>query len=980
MPRFAPPALRSLGASLLAVALGCGGGGGGVDPGDLPPPTFTIGGTIAGLTGSGLVLNRNGPVGPNCQSCLDLDVPAGASAFTFPNGVLGGAQYTVSVKTQPVTPSQTCTVANGTGTITNANVTSVAVACTTNSFVVGGTVTGLTGTGLSLQLNGGTPLAVAAGATGFAFPAVPSGTQYTITIATQPAAAPGGPQAAPQTCTLANATGTVGSANVTNVAVSCVTVGFTIGGTVTGLAGTGLVLQNNGGSDLAVPAGATSFTFPGTTAAGSGYQVTVKTQPTAPSQTCTVANAAGTANANVLVAVTCVTNAFTVGGSVAGLAGSGLSLLLNGGAALAVPAGATSFAFPGMVAPGSNYAVTVASHPTGPGQTCTVAGGSGTVGNGNVTSVAVTCTTNPPNSWTVGGTISGLAATGLVLHLNGGSALVVPAGATSFAFPAVPAGTGYAVTVATQPGNQVCQVSNGTGTVGSANVTSVTVACAAATYTVGGTISGYVGSGLSLRFNNQAAVPIAAGATTFSFPNVPSGTAYTITVVPPEWRPFNPPPAWTQICTVTNGSGTVGSGAVTNIAVSCVNGFAVTGTVNNLGSNGGVILLNGGSPIALEVGRPGFTFPPLPVGAPYAVTIQTQPNAPTHLCTITNGNGTMGSAHVTNVQIGCNPTGMIINGTIQGYVGTGLTLRITAMRGGTPQLDGPVLTPQTRTRFIFPDIYNPDDMYSVSIASQPVNPVQTCTIVRGKGRVPTLAQSASGYAIPGGTVQCTTNSTSPLSGVYTLLQGSRRSYLALWPDGTYTFAARSNDPACPLQGNGVEYGVYNWNSSTGAFNLLTAAVDNIGGCGLWTPPGPPPPATLTRSGNTLTITTTGGTFVLTAVASTPGSLVSGWAWGPGNDGGFAVFQADNTYLLAETQQGSYSSGQLPGTERACYTATATTIIANKSGSCQPDGLPVVDTNGSSGFDSSGTPVAYELTGATGLLIELIYRLVRLLPL
>jgi len=977
MPARTTVLLWQCGAVVLVGVIGCGGGG--VDPGDLPPPTFTIGGTITGLTGSGLVLNRNGPVSPTCPSCLDLDVPAGATAFTFSNGVLAGAPYTVSVKTHPVTPSQTCTVANGSGTVANANVTGVGVSCTTNSYAVGGTVTGLTGSGLTLQLNGGAPLAVAAGATGYAFPSVASGTQYSITVATQPSAAPGGPMAAPQTCTIANATGTVGSANVTNVAISCVAVGFTIGGTVTGLAGSGLVLQNNGGNDLTVPAGATSFAFAGTTAAGSAYLVSVKTQPTAPSQTCTVANAAGTANADVLVAVTCVTNAYTVGGSVTGLVGSGLSLLLNGVTVVPVSPGATTFTFPGLVAPGSNYTVTVASHPTGPGQTCTVAGGSGAVGNGNVTSIAITCTANPPNSWTVGGTIAGLTAAGLVLHLNGGGALAVPAGATSFAFPAVPAGTAYAVTVGTPPANQTCTIQNGSGTVGAAPVTNVAVNCTAATYNVGGTISGYVGSGLSLRFNDQPAVPIANGATSFTFPNVVSGTNYTISVVPPEWRPFFPPPAWTQICTVTNGSGTVGSAPVTNIVVTCVNGFAVTGTVNNLGSNGGVILLNGGSPIALEVGRPNFSFPPLPVGAPYSVTIQAQPNAPTHLCTIANGNGTIGSAHVTNLQIGCNPTGMMINGSIQGYVGTGLTLRITAMRGGVPQLDGPALTPQTRSRFIFPDIYNPEDVFAVSIASQPVNPAQTCTIIRGKSRVPTLAESGSGFSVPAGTVQCTTNSTSPLAGVYSILQGNRRSYLALWPDGTYTFAARSNDPACPLQGNGVEYGVYNWNASTGAFNLLTAAVDNIGACGLWTPPGPPPPATLTKSGSTLTLTTAGGVFVLTAVASTPGSLVGGWAWGPGNDGGFVVFQEDNTYLVVETQQGSYGSGQLPGYERACYTASGTTITATKSNSCQPDGLPVVDGNGSAGFDDGGTG-PYQLTGANGLLVAMIYRLVRLLPL
>ncbi len=54
---------------------------------------------------------------------------------------------------------------------------------------------------------------------------------------------------------------------------------FTIGGSVTGLTGTGLVLQDNGGDDLTVSASGT-FTFATTIAANGAYSVTVLTQPT----------------------------------------------------------------------------------------------------------------------------------------------------------------------------------------------------------------------------------------------------------------------------------------------------------------------------------------------------------------------------------------------------------------------------------------------------------------------------------------------------------------------------------------------------------------------------------------------------------------------------------------------------------------------------------------------------------------------------
>src|SRR5882762_4187443 len=93
---------------VFAQLAGCGGGGGG-GGGTPPPPTYTIGGTIAGLTGSGLVLQLNG--GAN------LPVSANATGFTFTTQLAGGAMYNVGVLTQPTTPSQACSVTNGSGTV-----------------------------------------------------------------------------------------------------------------------------------------------------------------------------------------------------------------------------------------------------------------------------------------------------------------------------------------------------------------------------------------------------------------------------------------------------------------------------------------------------------------------------------------------------------------------------------------------------------------------------------------------------------------------------------------------------------------------------------------------------------------------------------------------------------------------------------------------------------------------------------------------
>jgi 6-phosphogluconolactonase (cycloisomerase 2 family) len=166
---------------------------------------------------------------------------------------------------------------------------------------------------------------------------------------------------------------------------------YTVGGAVAGLSGSGLVLQDNGGNDLAIAASG-GFAFTAAVASGSAYAVTIKTQPTSPSQTCLATNAGGTVEgANVAnVEVTCTTNTYTVGGSSIGLIGSGLVLQDNGGDDLTVAAGG-SFVFTAAVASGSAYAVTIKTQPTNPSQTCVATNAGGTVGGANVANVGVTC-------------------------------------------------------------------------------------------------------------------------------------------------------------------------------------------------------------------------------------------------------------------------------------------------------------------------------------------------------------------------------------------------------------------------------------------------------------------------------------------------------------------------------------------------------------------------------------------------------------
>ena len=116
-----------------------------------------------------------------------------------------------------------------------------------------------------------------------------SGAAYAVTSSTQPS----GPT---QTCTVSNGSGNA-TANVTNVAVKCVTGAFTVGGKVTGLSGTGLVLQNNDTDNLTISADG-AFTFATQLASGMAYAVTILTQPAG--QICSVTSGSGAVGAAVV--------------------------------------------------------------------------------------------------------------------------------------------------------------------------------------------------------------------------------------------------------------------------------------------------------------------------------------------------------------------------------------------------------------------------------------------------------------------------------------------------------------------------------------------------------------------------------------------------------------------------------------------------------------------------------------------------------
>ncbi len=373
---------------LLLVA--CGGGS---SVSDGSAVTHTVSVTVTGMRHSydGMTLQNNG--GDN----LRLD---GDGTRSFATALASGTAYSVTVSAQPTGPDQTCTVSNGGGTIGSIDVTNVAIDCPyPTSYAVGGTVTGMTGTGLSLLYsadNVSLPSILSMAADGsFSFDAsrtsAVNGTVYNVSISNQPT----GPA---QTCVVNNASGTVANADVNSVRVVCGY--YRVSVTVSGLrpSARGLTLRNNGIDGMQPFNG--KFTFYTPLADGSAYNVTLDAQPTGPSQTCVVSAGSGLiAGADVNVLVDCpYPTAHAVGGTVSGLTGTNLqlrynadnlsfpfSLGLNANGPYAFDAATTS------AITGTAYAVSIAAQPTSPDQTCVVAAGSGTVATADINNVNINC-------------------------------------------------------------------------------------------------------------------------------------------------------------------------------------------------------------------------------------------------------------------------------------------------------------------------------------------------------------------------------------------------------------------------------------------------------------------------------------------------------------------------------------------------------------------------------------------------------------
>ena len=528
----------------------CGGGslnstGGGTT-------TFTVSASVTGLSSGATVVLQN-------NAANNLSVTADGT-FAFTPVVANGGAYAVTVLTQPT--GETCSVGSNSSGTASANVI-VTVTCSANTYNVNVVISGLTGT-VVLQNNGTDNLTETAdGPYTFATP-VAIGAGYAVTVLTQPTG---------ETCSVgSNGSGT--STTDVTVNVTCSTTTFTISAAVSGLTGTGLVLQDNLADNLSVT---TNGTFPFATkiASGGAYSVSILTQPLG--QACTLgSNASGNANADVTVAVTCVTNVVTysVSAAVTGLTGT-LVLQDSNNETLTFTTNTTQ-TFTTPYVSGSTYSVFVLTQPAG--QNCTLSSNATGTILAPVT-VTVTCVNV---TYQINAAVIGLTGGTLVLQ-DGASAQLSFTGNTTQTFPTTyTSGQAYAITVLTQPAGQNCTLSsNAVGNITS-NIT-VTASCSPALYTISVNVSGLTGS-MVLQDNSTDDLNVTTNGTFPFATQIQAGSNYAVSILTP--------PSGETCSLGSNASGTANADVTVNVTCSSTT-FTISATVSGLA--GTVVLQDNGS-------------------------------------------------------------------------------------------------------------------------------------------------------------------------------------------------------------------------------------------------------------------------------------------------------------------------------------------------------------------------------------------------
>jgi hypothetical protein len=344
------------------------------------PISVTVGGSVSGMIGSGLELQNNG--GDN------LVVNANGS-FTFATELGQGDSYDVTVLNDPTNPNQICVVDNGSGTITDNNVTDIAVDCNFQGLVANAGGHQTVPVGALVTLDGSNSEDFDLNPLNFAWSDV-SATGIIIDDDSSMVAsftAPSEPMVIEILLEVDNFHGVSDSDSVF-ITVEDIAIGGLSadndGPTLIGDA-TALSATIDAGSNVSY-----SWDF-GDGNADSGASVShTYTSPGIYTATVTASNGDGSVQAETEVTVI---GLYTVGGTASGVTASGLVLSINGGDEMAIEADGP-FSFPSPLQDDNSYTVTITNQIQDEQRICRVINGSGTLAGADVNDIQVICSAN----------------------------------------------------------------------------------------------------------------------------------------------------------------------------------------------------------------------------------------------------------------------------------------------------------------------------------------------------------------------------------------------------------------------------------------------------------------------------------------------------------------------------------------------------------------------------------------------------------
>ncbi len=486
--------------------------------------------------------------------------------FNFATPIASGANYQITIDESPA--GYVCTVANGTGVIASADYPFVDVACV-KAYT--GTAVGVdpdradlrSGETMVVNLNGIEDLTLSQWSflNKFFKTRLKVGMPYVVSIKTHP---PG------KICHLSNRKGVIVESVTPIVGMDCAvdsTLSYSLGGSVSGLITSGLVLSLDGSELMTIDANASNYTFANPILGSVSHTLAIESQPVG--QICSLSKEwiwtiTDVADANII----CSRGPYSIGGYVAGLKTPGLELQLNNSETMAVPADG-HFTFDTLFSEGMNYKVSISRQPND--QVCSVHRAEGWGLSASVTDVIITCV---DMAFSVKVNVAGYSSTTpLQLQLNGDAILLasyntIASYSSPFVFDkSLKDGQAYTVSILAQPEGQLCSLTNPVGMIAGMDVSNVAVDCqsiadSAGPYTVGLTVSGLLGSGLILQLNEAADQAVSENVFVRFGTALENSASYTISVLQ---QPTNP----IQVCQVSGATGTIAGADITQASVMC---------------------------------------------------------------------------------------------------------------------------------------------------------------------------------------------------------------------------------------------------------------------------------------------------------------------------------------------------------------------------------------------------------------------------